>query len=142
MFLLKRRAMCRLKKKNDFVTHVFRAYLDHNLSDMYIRNIRLIYRTNCTLSRTKKTRKIVRFFRLIYRTNSILSRTKKHTQNSQIFLTYISDKFYAKSDQNTRKMVRFFRFIYRTNSMLSRTKKHAQNVFCLKWFLGSISDKI
>ena len=29
------------------------------------------------------------------------NRTKKHPQNSQIFPTCISDKFYAKSDQKT-----------------------------------------
>ena len=28
--------------------------LDHNLSDIHIGNIRRIYRTNCTLRRTKK----------------------------------------------------------------------------------------
>ena len=33
---------------------LFWAYLDHNLSDIYIGNIRLIYRTNCALSRTKQ----------------------------------------------------------------------------------------
>ena len=53
MFFSKRRATRRLEK-NDFVMHVFSTYLDHNLSDIYIGNIRLIYRTNCTLSRTKK----------------------------------------------------------------------------------------
>ena len=31
----------------------------------------------------------------------MLSRAKKHAQNSQIFPNYISDKFYAKSDQKT-----------------------------------------
>ena len=31
----------------------------------------------------------------------MLSRTKKHAQNGQIFPIYISDKFYAKSDQKT-----------------------------------------
>ena len=41
-------------KKNYFVMHVFSTYLDHNLSDIYIGNIRFIHRTNCTLSRTKK----------------------------------------------------------------------------------------
>ena len=40
--------------KNDFVTHVFCASLGYNLSEIYIGNIRRIYRTNCTLSRTKK----------------------------------------------------------------------------------------
>ena len=37
-----------------FGKKLFWAYLDHNLSDIYIGNIRLISRTNCTLSRTKK----------------------------------------------------------------------------------------
>ena len=58
---------------------VFWTYLDHNLSDIYIGNIRLIYRTNCALSRTKNTCKI-----------------------SRIFPTYISDKLCSKSDQKTR----------------------------------------
>ena len=40
--------------KNNFVTQVFLAYLGYNLSEIYIANIRLIYRTNCTLCRTKK----------------------------------------------------------------------------------------
>ena len=31
----------------------------------------------------------------------MLSWTKKHAQNSQSFSTYISDKFYAKSNQKT-----------------------------------------
>ena len=54
------------KKTIRFVNHVFWAYLDHSLSDMYIGNILLIYRTKCTLSRTKilaqnKSDKIVFF---------------------------------------------------------------------------------
>ena len=60
----KRRATRRLEK-NDLVTPVFRVYLDCNQSDIYIGNIRLIYRTNCILNRTKKTHaKQVGYFRL------------------------------------------------------------------------------
>ena len=48
------------------MNHVFWAYLDHSLSDMYIGNVLLIYRTKCTISRTKihaqnKSDKIVFF---------------------------------------------------------------------------------
>ena len=54
------------KKTIRFVNHVFWAYLDHSLSDKYIGNVLLIYRTKCTLSRTKihaqnKSDKIVFF---------------------------------------------------------------------------------
>ena len=54
------------KKTIRFVNHVFLAYLDHSLSDMYIGNVLLIYRTKYTLSRTKihaqnKSDKIVFF---------------------------------------------------------------------------------
>ena len=73
----KRRVTRRLEK-NDFVTPVFRAYLDYNESYIYIGNIRLIYWTNCALSRTKKHTQnmsdisdlYIGYFRLIYRTNS------------------------------------------------------------------------
>ena len=55
-----------------------------------IGNIRLIYRTNCALSRTKKHAQ-VGYFRLIYRTNCDLS---------------------------TRKISRIFPTLYRTNCAL------------------------
>ena len=54
----------------------------------------------------------------------MLSRTKNHPQNRQIFSTYISDKFYAKSDQKTQakyfssQMVR--RSYFRQNLEVSR----------------------
>ena len=51
--------------------HVLLTYLNHILSDIYIGNIRLIYRTNCTSKLNQK-----------------------HSQNkSHIFYTRISEKF-------------------------------------------------
>ena len=77
-------------KKNDFVTPVFRAYLDYNYSDIYIGNIRLIYRTNCALSRTKKTHaKQVGYFRLIYRTNSPFGKKTTRFVN-HVFWAYLN----------------------------------------------------
>ena len=57
----------RLEKNYSFCEPCFLSlFVDHSLSDMYIGNILLIYRTKCTLSRTKihaqnKSDKIVFF---------------------------------------------------------------------------------
>ena len=45
--------MSAVGKRLCFVNHVYRAYLDHYLSDICIENIRLMCRINCTVSRTK-----------------------------------------------------------------------------------------
>ena len=137
------------------MNHVFWAYLDHNLSDIYIGNIRLIYRTNCALSRTRKHTQNKSGKIVFFPTARHLPFGKKlfcdacffHLFRPQfvryiyrIFPTYISDKLCPKSDQKTRaKQVGYFRLIYRTNCALSRTKKHAQNkpdkTFCLTYFV-------
>ena len=123
-----------------FVRYIYRKYPTY-ISDKL-----------CSKSDQKTRAKQVGYFRLIYWTNCALSRTKKHAQNksdisdlyigqivpqvgpkntrktSRIFPTYISDKLCPMSDQKTRaKQVGYFRLIYRTNCAPSRTKKHAQN---------------
>ena len=108
------------KKIICFVNHVFWAYLDHNLSDIYIGNIRLIYRTNCALSRTRKhtqnkSDKIVFF------------QTARHSPFGKK-LVCDACFFHLFRQQFVRDIyIGNIRLIYRTNCTLSRTKKHAQN---------------
>ena len=65
--------------KNSFVTHVFYAYLDHNLSDIHIGNIRLIISDKLYFKSDKNTR----------------------AKKSDIFDLYIGQILY-KTNQNTR----------------------------------------
>ena len=106
-------------KKLCFVTHVFLAYLDHYLSDIYIGNIRLIYWTNCTLNRNKihtqnKSDKIG-FAQTARRTPF-----KENDFVTLVFSTYLDHYL---SDIYIGNI----RLKYQTNCFLSRTIKHAQN---------------
>ena len=47
----------------------------------------------------------------------MLSQTKQHAQNSQIFPTYISDKFYAKSDQKTHAKYFLSHMVHRSRNI-------------------------
>ena len=89
----------RLEKTILFVNHVFWAYLNHSLSDIYIGNILgylLLYRTNCTPSRTKryaqnKSDKIVFLAYLGYTLSEIYGK----------YPTYKWNKSHFKSNQKT-----------------------------------------
>ena len=129
------------------MNHVFWAYLDHSLSDMYIGNVLLIYRTKCTLSRIKihaqnKSDKIV-FFQTARHTPFGKKRFCDPCFSSLFGLwlvryihrkypTYISDKLCFKSDLKTHaKQVGYFRLIYRTNSPFGKNY-----TFCEPCFLS------
>ena len=119
------------KKTICFVKHVFWAYLDHNLSDIYIGNIRFIYRTNCALSRTRKHAQN-KSDKIVFSKWRATRRLEKNDFVMHVFSTYL--------DHNLSDIyIGNIRLIYWTNCNLSRTKKHAQNksdkTFCLTYFV-------
>ena len=76
------------KKTIRFVNHVFGAYSDHSLSDMYIGNVLLVYRTKCTTSRTKihaqnKSDKIV------FSKRRVTRRLEKNNFVTPVFRAYL-----------------------------------------------------
>ena len=103
------------------MNHVFCAYLDHSLSNIYIGNIRLIYRTNCTQNRTKKHTQNKSVISDVY-VGQIRCLEKKHT--------FCEPQLKKHGSQNVG--CSFFQTadMYRINYGLNKLKKRgSQNVF-------------